>query len=265
MNGKENRSIISNNPISGSEVPSDWKPKKEDFDRQLFPTFNNRKTKISSDPPLANLIQPNHPSVHTYTDQKDSVNQVDPHSDSLEQLRNENRAIKQSMLNLQLEMRDRLSGIGTEFDRETAQRLSSLESQVNSLGSILQRERVASLEESARLRAGLQDRVEQDKVRVQKEGEKGKALFNEMVRLGEQHEKMETNLKQLEASLDSKLLSVDHKMMAFEKVSADVKVIGGSLRTEFKKMGELAVSRLDRLEKDLILLGVFLKEENNVS
>lgn len=109
------------------------------------------------------------------------------------------------------------------------------------------------------MRSLIQDKITEDQQLYLKEREKSKALFNEMVRLGEIQEKMSKQLHSGNLDLESRLQSVESKFVINEQNMNQVVQKGETGLNYVSEWNEKLDKRVMQIESNLIGLGVSRK------
>jgi hypothetical protein len=105
----------------------------------------------------------------------------------------------------------------------------------------------------------LHEKLTEDLLSLSKEREKSKALFLEVVRLGEQQEKSNEKIQNLNLLLDGKLKNMENRMQVGEKNLNQISMKGEQGIENFSDFNEKLDKRVQNLESNLLSLGVMRK------
>lgn len=106
------------------------------------------------------------------------------------------------------------------------------------------------------IRGIIQDKITEDQQIFLKEREKSKALFNELVRLGEMQEKLSKSIYSGSTELESRIMSLESKFAVNEQNVNQVVQKGETGLNYVSEWNEKLDKRVQQLEGNLIGLGV---------
>ena len=105
------------------------------------------------------------------------------------------------------------------------------------------------------MRVLLQDKISEDQQLFMKEREKSKALFNELVRIGELQEKQSKDIYGLNAELDSRVRGLESQFILAEQTMSQLATKGETGITYISEWNGKLDGRIQQLESNLIGLG----------
>lgn len=106
------------------------------------------------------------------------------------------------------------------------------------------------------MKSYLHEKFTEDLLSLSKEREKSKTLFLEVVRLGEQQEKSNEKIQNLNLLLDGKLKNLENRLHVGEKNLNQISVKGEQGIDNFSDWNEKLEKRVQGLEGNLLSLGV---------
>lgn len=106
------------------------------------------------------------------------------------------------------------------------------------------------------MKSYLHEKFTEDLLSLSKEREKSKTLFLEVVRLGEQQEKSNEKIQNLNLLLDGKLKNLENRLQVGEKNLNQISVKGEQGIDNFNDWNEKLEKRVQGLEGNLLSLGV---------
>ena len=272
---------ILSDQINTLENQENWKPNTDDFKRNNFQTFENKKKKNEINPINSNNIIKSNENIYNntinqnlqdYLINKDELlklnkkieymeNNINILNDRIQNLNNQNlmdkeitnkleNRLKKNDVNIENIVKNLLLIKDLSYIENVDEKIKLFESQIRSIQGLIQRERLTGIDEINRLKIQLQDKIEIDKQNEIREKEKGKALFNELIRLNEQQEKISANLISGKSNNESRLQLIERKLLVFEKITADVNIISNSLKQDNALMFDKIFNRLINIEKE---------------
>ena len=111
------------------------------------------------------------------------------------------------------------------------------------------------------MRDVLHDKLGEDQVANVKNKEKNVALFNEVVRLGQELERQSDQLQQLNAAIDTKLQTLEAKLSKAEQDAVNAESAGSGYTSLLSKQTERSEKRFIQLEDAFQSLAVRLMND----
>jgi hypothetical protein len=108
--------------------------------------------------------------------------------------------------------------------------------------------------ELSQMREILHDKLGEDQLTHIKNKEKNVALFNEVVRLGQEFEKQGAQLQQLSLATETKIQSIEALAVRTEQEAANAENLGNSVSGLLAGVSEKSEKRLNQLENAFQLL-----------
>lgn len=102
----------------------------------------------------------------------------------------------------------------------------------------------------------LHEKFTEDHTNIAKEREKSKALFLEVVRLGESHEKNTEFLQNLNMQFEGRIKAIESKFQIGERSISSLVVKGDQSINNISDWNEKLEKRIQNLESNLLTLGV---------
>jgi len=136
----------------------------------------------------------------------------------------------------------------------------AIEAQIKEVQMFVQSEKLTGLEEMSKIKSILEEKIENDKQIMTRDKEKARALFNELIRLGEQQEKYISNFNANHSQNETRLQMLERKLLNFEKMSTEINIINNSIKEEITNFTEKIGIKFAQLEKDNVISAVSLLE-----
>ena len=113
------------------------------------------------------------------------------------------------------------------------------------------------------MRSVLGDKLGEDHLVTIKNKEKSVALFNEVVRIGQDLDKHASQLQQHLVATESKFQTFETKILKAEQESANADHLGNMVSNMLATLTDKSEGRLNQLENNVELLIVFLPHRDN--
>ena len=141
----------------------------------------------------------------------------------------------------------------------------SIEGQIKEVQMFVQSEKLSGLEEMSKIKSILEEKIESDKQILTRDKEKARALFNELIRLGEQQEKYISNFNANHSQTETRMQMLERKLLNFEKMSTEINIINNSIKEEITNFTEKIGIKFAHFEKDNAISAVSLLENPRAS
>lgn len=108
------------------------------------------------------------------------------------------------------------------------------------------------------MREALKEKSGENQAEVTKNKEKNIALFNEVVRLGQELESQGMQLAKLNSDAENKMQELDQRLGKAEQDSSNAENVGGNYTALLSRFSEKTEKRVSELENTIQILLVFL-------
>lgn len=146
-----------------------------------------------------------------------------------------------------------------EKDWKYIDKFRQIDTQMRELAGHIQHESTLDSKELARIKTLVEEKIETDKIITNTEKEKSRALFNEVVRLGEHQEKLSQTMGSFTIQAETRLQSIEKKGLIVDQMSSELRQIGMYVKDELKTFTEKMNVKLAYLDKEISQLNVRLK------
>lgn len=173
---------------------------------------------------------------------------------SLRQLEEHNHIITTDLMNRISSLESRLSN-EERVKGQLKEKLMIAEQNFKEISNFIQTFQKLDNSEINQMRILIQDKISEDQQLFMKEREKSKALFNEVVRIGETQEKQSKDIYSLNSDMESRLRGLESKFILSEQNMNQLITKGETGINYMSEWNEKLDSRIQQLETNLIGLG----------
>jgi len=173
---------------------------------------------------------------------------------SIRQLEEHNHLLSTDLINRISTLEGRLSN-EERVKAQLKEKLMIAEQNFKEISNFIQTFQKLDNSEINQMRILIQDKISEDQQLIMKEREKAKALFNEIVRIGELQEKQSKDIYGLNSELDSRLRGLESKFILNEQSMNQLVTKGETGINYMSEWNQKLDSRVQQLETNLIGLG----------
>lgn len=173
---------------------------------------------------------------------------------SLRQMEEHNHMITTDLINRISNLEGRLSN-EERVKGQLKEKLMIAEQNFKEISNFIQTFQKLDNSEINQMRILIQDKISEDQQLFMKEREKSKALFNEMVRIGELQEKQAKDVYSFSSDVESRIRGLESKFILSEQNMNQLITKGETGITYMSEWNEKLDGRIQQLETNLIGLG----------
>lgn len=173
---------------------------------------------------------------------------------SLRQMEEHNHIITTDLINRMSGLENRLAN-EERVKGQLKEKLMIAEQNFKEISNFIQTFQKLDNSEINQMRILIQDKISEDQQLFMKEREKSKALFNEIVRIGELQEKQAKDIYSFNSDFDARMRGMESKFILSEQTMNQLITKGETGITYMSEWNEKLDGRIQQLETNLIGLG----------